>query len=54
LGLSWSGDGQLDRPAGIAYDQVNKIVYVADTNNNRIQKFDINGKFSGKWGSGDG
>jgi tripartite motif-containing protein 71 len=26
-------------------------VYVADTKNNRIQKFDINGKFLGKWES---
>jgi len=30
-------------------------VYVADTGNNRIQKFDSNGNFITKWGSeGDG
>ena len=44
-------EGQFDRPAGITYDDARKIIYVADTNNNRIQKFDINGTFLGKWDS---
>jgi DNA-binding beta-propeller fold protein YncE len=41
----------------VAVDKDLKFVYVADSNNNRIQKFDINGKFVMSWGTkgiGDG
>jgi DNA-binding beta-propeller fold protein YncE len=43
-------------PAGIAVDQHGDL-YVADSGNNRIEKFDSEGKFILKWdgvGSGDG
>ena len=55
-GSSGIGDGQFERPRGIAIDSSGNV-YVADSNNNRIQKFDSNGKFITKWGSegtGDG
>ncbi len=45
-----TGDGQFNYPSGIAVDG-NRNVYVADTNNNRIQKFDSNGNFITTWGS---
>jgi DNA-binding beta-propeller fold protein YncE len=44
------GDGQFNRPAGIAYDSTDGIVYVLDTMNNRVQKFDTEGNFLSKWG----
>ncbi|MEO6458709.1 MAG: flippase activity-associated protein Agl23, partial [Chloroflexia bacterium] len=53
-----NGDGQFNGfsdeavgtgPGGIAVDPAGNI-YVADTWNHRIQKFDKDGKFLGKWG----
>ena len=44
-------------PRQVAVDKDLKFVYVADSNNDRIQKFDINGNFIKSWGSmgtGDG
>ena len=55
-GSSGTGDGQFNAPLGVATDG-NGNVYVADTNNNRIQKFDASGTFlttSGSYGSGNG
>jgi len=50
-GSRGSGDGEFFRPYDVAVDNsVN--VYVADSNNHRIQKFDSNGVFLTKWGSG--
>src|SRR5918998_1163259 len=49
-------DGQFGSPFGIAVDPSGNV-YVADTNNNRIQKFTSNGGFVTKWGTqgtGDG
>ena len=43
------GDGQFQEPWGIAVAP-NGNVYVADTWNHRVQYFDPNGKFLGKWG----
>ena len=58
--LKWgdagTGDGQFDRPNAVAAD-IYGNVYVADTHNNRIEKFDSSGNFLAKWGSsgtGDG
>ena len=51
-----TGDGEFNLPCGIAVDSNNNI-YVSDTANHRIQKFDINGDFIRKWGvfgTGDG
>gem|GEM_PF-625121 len=68
--LKWgshgAGDGQFNHPVGVGVDQSGNV-YVADARkvrlgetieaNNRIQKFDANGRFLAKWGSqgaGDG
>ena len=43
------GDGQLDRPEGIATDAAGNV-YVVDWWNDRIQKFDSGGAFITMWG----
>ncbi len=45
-----SGDGQFNSPTGITVD-ANGTVYVVDTGNNRVQKFDSAGNFITKWGT---
>ena len=55
-GHKGTGDGQFIRPSGLADDSSGSI-YVADSGNNRIQKFTGEGEFITKWGSqgtGDG
>ncbi|MBM3476011.1 MAG: hypothetical protein FJX75_22305 [Armatimonadetes bacterium] len=55
-GSRGSGDGRFVSPQGIAVDGAGNV-YVADTWNHRIQKFDGSGAFLTKWGSegtGDG
>jgi DNA-binding beta-propeller fold protein YncE len=51
--LQWgdqgAGSGEFDTPSGIAVD-ANGNVFVADRNNNRIQKFTSNGGFITAWG----
>ncbi|MCP4698826.1 MAG: hypothetical protein GY862_18540, partial [Gammaproteobacteria bacterium] len=50
------GNGQFDAPSGLAVDSANNV-YVSDTGNHRIQKFDSRGTFRLAWGisgSGDG
>ena len=42
-------NGTFNSPQGIAIDPSGNV-YVADTNNNRIQKFTDNGTFITKWG----
>jgi DNA-binding beta-propeller fold protein YncE len=49
-GTQGSGDGQFESPFGIAVD-ISGNVYVADTFNDRIQKFSSAGSFVTKWGS---
>jgi tripartite motif-containing protein 71 len=54
-GSSGSGAGQLDWPEGITADATG--VYVADSKNQRVTKFDLNGGFAATWGTqgqGDG
>jgi DNA-binding beta-propeller fold protein YncE len=51
-----SGDGQFDNPWGVSVDASGNV-YVVDSFNRRVQKFDSSGNFLGKWGStglGDG
>lgn len=55
-GSTGLGDGQFKTPQGVTTDQSGNI-YVADLNNNRIEKFDSSGNFIskfGSYGSGDG
>jgi sugar lactone lactonase YvrE len=49
-GGSGSGDGQLFIPYDVAVDSAGSV-FVADTYNHRIQKFDADGTFLLKWGS---
>ena len=44
FGNKGSNNGQLNGPCGIAFDNSNHL-YVADFNNNRVQKFDISGNY---------
>ena len=46
-----TGNGQFNNPSGISVDSSNDSVYVADSFNNRIQKFDSNGNFITEWGN---
>jgi len=48
-GSQGTGNGQFNSPAGVAVDSSGHV-YVADTGNYRIQKFDSKGKFIAKWG----
>ena len=54
LAKSWgskgSGEGQFELAHGVGIDSSGNI-YVVDTNNFRVQKFDSNGKFITMWGS---
>jgi tripartite motif-containing protein 71 len=50
FGSKGSGDGQFESPKGMAVNHIG-TVYVADSGNHRIQKFDSNGNFVTKWGS---
>ncbi|MEQ1832829.1 MAG: FlgD immunoglobulin-like domain containing protein [Candidatus Eisenbacteria bacterium] len=49
-GVSGSGDGQLLDPRGIAQAPSGEV-YIADSNNHRIQRFTSSGAYVGKWGS---
>lgn len=52
-GSMGSSNEQLYYPHGIATDTSGNV-YVADTYNNRVQKFDSNGGFLGTWTNGTG
>jgi DNA-binding beta-propeller fold protein YncE len=55
-GTPGRGEGQFDDPHGIAVDGSGNV-YVADTNNHRIQSFTPEGVFLsalGEWGIGEG
>jgi tripartite motif-containing protein 71 len=52
--LKWGsygkGEGQFDLPTTLTADS-SGFIYVTELNNDRVQKFDDNGKFITKWGS---
>lgn len=49
-----SGLGQLSDPTGVALSPDGQVIYVVDSGNLRIQRYQIDGKFIGAWdGSGD-
>jgi len=48
-GTSGSGDGQLNRPGGLAVEASGNVI-VVDSGNNRLQVFTPEGKFVGKCG----
>lgn len=47
-GSKGTGPGQFQQPHGIAVDD-RGIVYVADRNNARLQRFNLDGKYLGEW-----
>jgi sugar lactone lactonase YvrE len=49
-GVEGSGDGEFNRPSDIAVDQTGNI-FIADTQNHRIQKLSPTGEYLGQWGS---
>jgi tripartite motif-containing protein 71 len=49
-GSNGTEEGQFYNPQGIAIDSSDNV-YVADSSNDRIQKFDSNGNFITKWGT---
>ena len=50
VGDTRAGDGELNRPSGMAFDPDDNL-YVVDSLNNRVQKFTKEGKFMAKWGT---
>ncbi len=44
FGTTGSGNGQFNSPMGIALDETNDLLMVADSGNNRIQVFDLNSR----------
>ncbi len=51
-GLSGTGNGEFDAPADVAVDSSGNV-YVADSQNHRVQKFNSAGVFLRKWGKED-
>jgi len=49
-GSSGPGNGQFSKPFRVSVDSDGNV-YVADSNNNRIQKFDSAGTYVTQWGS---
>ena len=50
-------NGQFNEPQGVAVDPATSAVYIADTGNNRVEKFDSSGNYQsqfGSFGSGNG
>jgi DNA-binding beta-propeller fold protein YncE len=52
FGTAGAGDGQLNHPQDVAVDNATGDVYVADTGNHRVVKFDSSGNFLEAWGWG--
>ncbi len=53
-GIFGNSNGQFKNPSGVAVDSANQV-YITDSTNSRVQKFDSNGNFLMTWGvSGSG
>ncbi len=55
VGREGTGEGQFEHPGAVAIDSAGDL-WVADTNNNRVEEFDEHGKFLrqfGSYGTGD-
>jgi DNA-binding beta-propeller fold protein YncE len=52
FGSQGSGAGQFQTPLGVAIAPTSGFVYVADSGNARVQKFDVTGQFISAWGWG--
>jgi len=48
FGSSGTANGKFDEPMGLAFDSVNDLLYVADSNNDRIQAFNLNSEPASK------
>src|SRR5581483_447584 len=48
-GSAGSNSGQFQDPSGLALDSSGNV-YIADTGNSRVEKFDKNGNFIAAWG----
>ena len=53
IGCEGVDDGEFNSPTGIALDKDGNI-YVGDTDNHSVQKFDKTGKFLSRWGGNPG
>jgi RHS repeat-associated protein len=51
FGSEGSGNGQFKGPAGVAVDATGKYIWVADSGDNRIEKFEAPGKFLAAYGT---
>lgn len=52
IGSAGSGAGQFNNPQDVAVDNSTGDLYVADTGNHRVEKFDSSGNFISAWGWG--
>ncbi len=52
VGLSGDSEGQFRTPIGLTVDDAAGFVYVADSGNNRIQKFTTDGDYVMQWAGG--
>ncbi|MEW6606719.1 MAG: carboxypeptidase regulatory-like domain-containing protein [bacterium] len=50
FGTFGNGDGELQHPCGLAVDEENQWIYIADTGNNKIKKFNRFGDFQDSFG----
>jgi hypothetical protein len=50
IGSSGTAGGQFNTPRGVAVNQANGDIYVVDSGNQRIQRFDALGTFLAAWG----
>ena len=50
VGKRGSNDNELDRAAGLALDEINQLIYIADWCNKRIQVVSFEGKFLKRFG----